>query len=638
MEVSRAIGGLLEGILQPDTIYHFRLVATNEDGTTHGADVTFSTFSGFTGLPDGRGYEMVSPLANADGNVYTPGKQMLECGLCSAKPMLASADGDAVEYRADALATGGRGYAGGGGGGEEGEAFVATHLPGGGWSPVDLSTPGFDGAPLEASFSDELSNSGTSAVPAHSHNLVGGEQEGLFDSVGGRSVPVSVLPEGVFVTEAVFGATALPGEDQGPDYSNVISADGSRIFWTDRQTGPDYEHVYVREDDDRTVAVSVGAARFWTASVDSRYVFYTEGEKLWSFDVKNGAREELAAVGASVQGVVGVNETGEDGSYLYFVAQGVLASGAKLGGDNLYLRHEGVTTFIATLSTEDDELGYGAEGDWLADLGARTAEVASDGRSLVFLSRARLTGYDNAGCVSGPQAACREVFVYSADTGRLSCASCEPTGAPPTSGATLPRSQSDTFMHRWISKDGTRVFFESEEALVAQDTNGKTDVYEWEQEGAGSCQVRSPARQDGGCVYLLSGGTSTAGSYLLDASASGNDVFIISRAQLVPQDQGDTYELYDARVGAVQALTEPACTGTGCQGLPSAPPPFATPSSVTFNGVGNFSPSLAPVPVNPKAKAKPVKCKKGVRHECKKKPKTKHKSARKAARRKSRRS
>jgi hypothetical protein len=96
-------------------------------------------------------------------------------------------------------------------------------------------------------------------------------------------------------------------------------------------------------------------------------------------------------------------------------------------------------------------------------------------------------------------------------------------------------------------------------------------------------------------VYLLSGGTSAGDSYLIDASASGDDVFIVSRARLVPQDQNDNFNLFDVRVGGVQPPAAPACSGTGCQGAPPAPPSFAAPSSFTFNGAGNFATPLKPV-------------------------------------------
>jgi hypothetical protein len=144
------------------------------------------------------------------------------------------------------------------------------------------------------------------------------------------------------------------------------------------------------------------------------------------------------------------------------------------------------------------------------------------------------------------------------------------------------------------------VFFDSAAPLVAQDTNGRQDVYEWEREGTGSCSVGSGV--NGGCVSLLSGGTSEADSWFIGASESGNDAFIATRAQLSSDDRNDAFDLYDARVDGVQPVTAPLCTGTGCQGVPARPPVFATPSSVTFSGVGNFPPPTEAAPV---AKAKP---------------------------------
>ncbi len=49
------------------------------------------------------------------------------------------------------------------------------------------------------------------------------------------------------------------------------------------------------------------------------------------------------------------------------------------------------------------------------------------------------------------------------------------------------------------------------------------------------------------------------------------------------------------------------CSGSGCQGVPASPPVFATPSSVTYSGVGNFPPaSQATAKVKqPKSKKKP---------------------------------
>jgi hypothetical protein len=621
VNVTSILGASIEGVLQSGTTYHFRVVATNADGTRYGADVIFATLSGLTGLPDGRGYELVSPLANVDGDVYPPESEKGFDELVALSPTRASADGNAVEYVADRLAAGGS---------SSGNTFVAAHNSGGGWSsPVDLSTPGFDGVPFEALFANELSNNGTGLVPAGSH-VLSSSGKGLFDSVGGRLSPISVLPEGDVVTAATFGSRFEERETlqsasniyQDTDISHVVSADGSRVFWTDLEEGSDMEHLFVRENDSTTVSVSVGAAQFRAASPDGRYVFYTEQQRLLRFDVENGSREELAGAGAGVLGVVGINETGEDGAYVYFVANGVLGDGAGHGAHqgtctvasylhngseancNLYVDHDGVTGFIAALLPDDISTlrryyaSSAPAGVVVGSLVGRTAEVSVNGQAVVFESSASLTGYENDGH--------RDAFVYNARSGELSCVSCNPTGVPATGPDTpvLRGSDSELWTHRWISEDGARVFFESREGLVAQDTNGVRDVYEWEQDGTGSCEDVK------GCVYLLSGGTSSDNSYFLDASVSGNDVFMISRADLVPQDQGDTYEVYDARVGAKEPVGEPVCTGTGCQGLPAGPPLFATPSSVTFAGVGNFSPGIAPA-AKTKAKGKVVGCRKG---------------------------
>jgi hypothetical protein len=173
-------------------------------------------------------------------------------------------------------------------------------------------------------------------------------------------------------------------------------------------------------------------------------------------------------------------------------------------------------------------------------------------------------------------------------------------------GGFLPVDENNSvYQARWISADGSRVFFDSTQALVAQDVNGVQDVYEWEREGSGSC------RENPGCVYLLSGGTSSSWSSLLDAGVSGDDVFVITRARLLTEDENENFNVFDARVGGAPPPVSAACSGTGCQGVPSAPPVFATPSSATFNGAGNFS---APTHHIVKAKTKTkTRAKKGKR-------------------------
>ena len=363
-------------------------------------------------------------------------------------------------------------------------------------------------------------------------------------------------PEGHVLPGARFGGT------------HEISADNSRIFWTSEE---DPSAVFVREDGTRTVQVSQGPAVFETASTDGKYAFYIEAGKLWRFDVEGGMRIELAGSAGGVQGVLKTNETGADGAYVYFVAQekltaqtNMVGASAVEGEDNLYAYEpDGAggsrIVFIATLS------------------GVPTAYMTPDGHAITFSSTLNLTGHPY------PDEGSEEVYVYDANNASLFCASCRPQA----SGGSLNSG------HRWISEDGNRVFFNSFQPLVANDINGTQDVYEWERDGSGGCS------ESDGCVYLLSGGIEGAAG-LVDASTSGNDVFLVTRRRLVSEGQNENAEIYDARVGGVLTVAPPQCTGTGCQGVPAQAPIFATPASVTFAGVGDFPPPSSPAMSVPK--------------------------------------
>jgi hypothetical protein len=118
--------------------------------------------------------------------------------------------------------------------------------------------------------------------------------------------------------------------------------------------------------------------------------------------------------------------------------------------------------------------------------------------------------------------------------------------------------------------------------LVPEDTNGVSDVYEYD----------GPS----GKLRLVTTGKGSEPTELADASASGDDVFVVTRQRLVPADTDDYVDVYDVRVGPVppdgSLTTAPGCEGDGCQASPSAPPvkgPVAT--SLVHDGSG-----AAPVP------------------------------------------
>ena len=150
----------------------------------------------------------------------------------------------------------------------------------------------------------------------------------------------------------------------------------------------------------------------------------------------------------------------------------------------------------------------------------------------------------------------------------------------------------------------------------------------------------------GGCVALISSGTSSSESAFYDASENGDDVFFTTTSRLVGEDYDNGYDVYDAHVCGAEGVpcrtapvAPPPCdSGDSCKAAPSPQPELFGPApSATFNGAGNVTP--APVkPVVKKATKKTVKCKAGgklVRGKCvkpAKKKKGKPNNHRRAAR------
>jgi hypothetical protein len=429
----------------------------------------------------------------------------------------------------------------------------------------------------------------------------------------------------------------------------AISSDGSRVFFTDVATGS----VFMREPTaGRTVRVSAGVvlAEWLGATPSGSFVFYTQGPELYRFNTAENKREALTSGGEGVLGLLGVSD---DASYAYFVAHGVLATNknankeeAVKGAPNLYVWHQGVTTFIAQMTQQDNWQGFASfdNGNHTPADGNKSSRVTPDGTTVLFSSNAQLTKYNSNGYT--------EFYLYSADA-PLSvtnpvCVSCNPRGVAATSetrlgeedltAPTRPTAATVYLTHN-LSDFGSRVFFQSEEALVPEDTNGTLDVYEWERVGAGSCEATSVrfSAQDGGCLYLISTGQSPQVSFFGDADAKGENVFFFTRQSLVGQDQDENIDLYDARVrGGIAAQNPPASAAvcaeeSACRGPSSnISPVFGTPSSTTFSGTGNL-PEQAPVPPT-KILTRAEKLAKALR-ACRSKPRSKRNGCDAAARR-----
>jgi hypothetical protein len=342
-------------------------------------------------------------------------------------------------------------------------------------------------------------------------------------------------------------------------------------------------------------------------------------------DLSEGEGGAPVAGGPRVQGVMAISE---DGSHVYFVAQGVLTSalnsqgqGAVSGAENLYLYAEGHVGFIARLPEAD------STNEWLGS-NSRLANVSPpDGRFFVFTSSGRLT-VDDARTDGGQQ-----VFRYDATTGQLLRVSIGERGfndngnagagdasvVPGFTGysrAGAPRTDPT------MSDDGSRIFFSSPVALVAgalssraigTGKHGETvyaqNIYQWHE----------------GTVSLISDGRDTntspetktcpqsapvSATCLLGTDRTGSNVFFTTADRLLPQDTDTQLDIYDARIcepehgnPCVQQTSTPPppCLGEACHGIAAAPPAALAPPSATFNGAGNLVPGRPSAPAKPTA-------------------------------------
>jgi hypothetical protein len=494
---------------------------------------------------------------------------------------------------------------------------------------------------------------------------------GLYEWSEDHIQLVSVLPPNEAGKELPAPPGATLGRKLGDSIAKeesarrAISSDGGRVFWgMPPAPGDSTTTLYMRDTTlGRTVQLDTGEAGcvecesgggvFQIASADGSRAFFTDTHKLTKdagagfetsdlyecrISVSAGKptcgltdlTPELAGKKAEVQG--NVLAASEDGEELYFVAQGTLGTAQNARGEsavagqpNLFLRHAGQTSFVATLSMGDRT-------DWEASAENQPTRISPDGRWLEFMSDRPLSGYDNHDAVSGRLDA--EIFLHDTETGQTVCASCDPTGARPVGieyrqlekgngplatvrgqwqqdewvAALVPQAttflgiEGSGYQSRYLSDSG-RLFFNALGGLVPQDVNGIGDVYEHEPAGVGGCETSSSTfdPHSEGCLGLISSGTSSRQAGFLDASENGDDVFFLSTAKLSPQDLDADQDVYDAHVCSAaspcisQPASPPPCTTeASCKASPTPQPGiFGAPPSATFNGLGN---ATAPAP------------------------------------------
>jgi hypothetical protein len=426
----------------------------------------------------------------------------------------------------------------------------------------------------------------------------------LLARVGGNGAVQSTVAISEPAVDSCRGVGAFPPGCADATFQGA-SADGSRVYFTTTQ--PDE----VPGNTDAT---------------NNLYLAKLSGTGVQEKVQVSAA--DTSGEGARVQGVVRISD---DGSHVYFVAQGVLSAtpnsqgqSAQSGANNLYGydADTGRLSYIAELCSGAERSGSVADPQCVSPSGdnalfgndnGRPAQSTPDGRFLIFDSYAQLTPDDTDSA--------QDVYQYDSQTGALSRLSAGNDGYgangndssyPATIKAPLFDGASHADVHettlsdvaqkpnsgRSLSDDGAFVFFTTSEALQSNDTNNAPDVYEWH----------------AGQVSLISDGhnpdTDTEvgqGTKFMNTSSSGHDVFFQTTTVLDPAGADGAYNIYDARIdgGFPTSAAAPKCQGDACQGASSPAPAASAPNSATYQGAGNLPPAGASAETTAPAKRKP---------------------------------
>jgi hypothetical protein len=311
-----------------------------------------------------------------------------------------------------------------------------------------------------------------------------------------------------------------------------MSADGSRLAFSSPAFDPSAQ-LYLRIDGSRTVWVSQPEASDQSTpqnvvlqgmTRDGKNVFFVTDSPLVEADTNGGP--DLYRYTDSA-------DPATDGNLTMISQDGDATFTTTVGGSLIGFSEDGERVYFHTLSGKLEVWDHGSveviNPAVVRDVtaGLQFTETASepgggrvtpDGRYVAFLDA---TAFDNVHGITGEVTnGHHEMYVYSLGDGTLRCVSC-PSGAArsdatvaPTVTAGNPTIDNVGFRPRFLSDDG-QVFFSTVEALVPEDANGVADTYEYD--GAS------------GELTLVTSGKGKDPAMFADASASGDDVFVLTR-------------------------------------------------------------------------------------------------------------
>ena len=364
---------------------------------------------------------------------------------------------------------------------------------------------------------------------------------------------------------------------------------GSQVFFTspDQLNGEDHDtstDLYMwsqrgQEDGDPLTLISKGNNQDVAGEVgntDSCHATWVT--KCGVAPYVNGVYREVFSYGSVLGSGRSDNSIAPDSGAIYFYSPEQLAGSKGVNGQqNLYGYYEGRVHFVASLSPakycgNDGIFGFCSDGPIVR------MQVTPDGAHMAFLTASRVTAYNNAEHL--------EMYRYDAATERLTCLSCLPSGAPPTSDTEASSDGS------FLTNDG-RVFFSTGDPLVARDSDDLRDVYEYVEGHAQLISSGISSKDSNSDVIIgINAGLFTAG--LVGVSGDGNDAYFTTYDSLVGQDlNGSQLKFYDARTNggfpyvapAVQCEAADECHAAGSS--PPAPSASGTGADLGIGGNGD---------------------------------------------------
>lgn len=445
--------------------------------------------------------------------------------------------------------------------------------------------------------------------------------EQVFVRVGGnRTLEISrplesSRPVGGCVSNGIVGEVPCEGAlTRANAYFKGASEDGSKVFFT-------------------TTAPLVNASESLTNNLYMATIGCPGVESLVDTQSCEPAQREVTSltqvshspVAKEAEEVQGVVRIAPDGSRVYFVAQGVLGNGGNAqnkapmkGADNLYVydSNSGTTAFVADLCSGPGRSGLledvrcphdltegGADAELLWRSEFPEAQSTHNGAFLVFCTYAQL--------LPGDTDSAKDVYRYDAETGALDRVSVGENNYDANGddnafdaniefgflGFTDTVYSQHEMATRAINEDGSRIVFATEDPLSPAATNGRVNIYEWNE----------------GNVSLVSTGTAEENDGDATITASGRDIFFVTSQGLARADGDNLPDVYDARIGGgfpPPPTESQPCSGDACQGPLTNPAALLVPGSVSQAPGGNFAAPAAKPVAKPKKVSRKAKSKK----------------------------